>query len=142
VHDRAGIRRRLQRHLVVPAALLIASTALAAWTNPINTPVWRLSSPPGTFRWLEIHNLDDARSTGIYHVQVLERSANSPPWEFRSLADHMAITAMGIRASIQGVASEKAVYPETFNTAYRAWKKLEARGEAPVCNLEVAKCLR
>jgi hypothetical protein len=132
----------LQCQLALPAALLISSAALAAWTNPINTPVWRLPSPPGTFRWLEIHNLDDARSTGIYHVQVLERSANSPPGEFRSLADHIAITATGIRASIQGVANEKAVYPGTFDTAYRSWKKLEARGEAPVCNLEVAKCLR
>jgi hypothetical protein len=122
--------------------VLISGVALAAWTNPINTPVWRLPSPPGTFRWLEIHNLDDAQATGIYHVQVLERSANSPPAEFRSLADHVAITAAGIRASIQGVATEKSVYPEDFNTAYRAWKKLEAQGQAPVCNLEVAKCLR
>lgn len=123
-------------------ALLLSTAALAAWTNPITSPIWRLPAPPGTFRWLEIHNLDEAQATGIFHVQVLERSANSPPAEFRSLADHIAITTAGIRASITGVASEKAVYPGTFDAAYRAWQKLEARGQAPLCNLEVAKCLR
>jgi hypothetical protein len=132
----------LHRQVIALGAILISCAAFAAWTSAINTPYWRLASPPGITRWLEIHNLQDARSSGIYHVQVLERSANSPQWEIRSLADHIAVTTAGLRASILGVASEKPVYPERFDAAYQEWKELEAHGEAPVCHSEVAKCLQ
>jgi len=119
----------------------IAGGVEAAQPQAITAPFWRIAAPAGSIRWIEIHDLDPSRATDLYHVQVLERAEGSPPWQFRSLADRMAITASALRASIIGVAREKSVYPENFESAYRKWKELEGAGRAAVCTSEVAKCL-
>jgi len=121
--------------------LSVAGTVRAAWDAEITTPYWRIESPAGTIRWIEIHELDAGRATGLYHVQVLEREVQSPPWKFRSLASHMALTESALRASIIEIAKERSVYPETFESGYNTWKEREANGDAPICKSEVAKCL-
>jgi len=125
----------------VLVGLSVAASARAAWDAAIATPYWRIESPAGTIRWIEIHDLDAGRTTGLYHVQVLERELQSPLWKFRSLASHMALTETALRASIIDIAKERSVYPETFESGYSTWKEREAAGDAPICNSEVAKCL-
>jgi len=139
---------RVTRHAAImrvgPAILIclgVLGSARAAWDAAIATPYWRIESPAGTIRWIEIHDLDAGRTTGLYHVQVLERELQSPPWKFRSLASHMALTESALRASIIDIAEERSVYPETFESGYSTWKEREAAGDAPVCKSEVTRCL-
>jgi hypothetical protein len=121
--------------------LLVAGLAQAAWKKSIDTPCWRLVSPAGTARWLEIHDLESGNKTGLFHVQVLERSAGSQPWQFRSLADHLALTESALRTSIVSKSSETSVYPETFNYAFKDWAAKLASGDAPICKSTVSECL-
>ncbi len=130
--------------LVAVAIAFLTGTAAAAptaWTGAIDTTRWRLASPAGSRRWLEIHDLAGAKTTGVYHVQVLERFHGQRRWQFRTLAGHLALTEAALRASIRGVASERAVYPETFDAAYRAWQRAQAEGRATVCESRVETCL-
>jgi hypothetical protein len=119
----------------------IAAAAPPPWTGPIDTTRWRLASPAGTRRWLEIHDPAGAKATGVYHAQVLERFHGQRRWQFRTLAGHMALTEAALRASIRGVANERAVYPETFDAAYRTWQRAQAEGRATVCESSVETCL-
>lgn len=119
----------------------VSGIAFAAWDRAISSPCWLIGAPAGVVRWIEIHDLAAGKATGIYHVQVLERTIGSPPWQFRSLAAHLALTEAALRASIVGVASERPVYPETYESGLKAWRDLSARGDAPLCTTEVTKCL-
>lgn len=122
-------------------ALCVPGIACAAWEAAIASSIWRIRAPEGVVRWIEIHDLAEGNSTGIYHVQVLERRSGSRPWQFRSLAAHMALTESALRASIMGAGSERSVYPETYESGLQAWKDRAATGKAPLCRSEVTQCL-
>ena len=119
----------------------VSTLAGAAWNAPLSTPCWRVHSPAGVQRWIEIHDLAAGAATGVYHVQVLERRIGSHRWEFRSVVANMALTETALRASIVGVAKERSVYPETYQAGLQAWRALAARGEPPVCRSVLATCL-
>ncbi|HTZ00437.1 MAG TPA: DUF5086 family protein, partial [Rhodocyclaceae bacterium] len=63
----------------------------------------------------------------------------SPPWQFRHLAKHMAVTEAALRAGIVKPLKKGAVYPESFDAAYVEWKAL---GDGPVCRTSVMECLQ
>jgi hypothetical protein len=121
----------------------IAASALAgaAWNGPLSNPCWRVQSPAGVRRWIEIHDLAAGAATGVYHVQVLERRIGSHRWEFRSVVAHMALTEAALRASIVGVAKERSVYPETYQAGFKAWQDRAAEGDPPLCRTDLANCL-
>jgi len=103
--------------------------------------IWAIPAPEGCTRWIVIHNLDEARQSGIFHIEVLEREDGKPDWEFRRLCSHMALTQEALEHSVLRPLEKGAVYPESFDDAYAAWKREAADGEAPVCSSSVAECL-
>ncbi|MFO1410756.1 MAG: DUF5086 family protein [Steroidobacteraceae bacterium] len=126
----------------LPICLLGASAmAGAAWNAPLSTPCWRVHSPAGVQRWIEIHDLAAGAATGVYHVQVLQRRIGSHRWEFRSVVAHIALTEAALRASIVGVAKERSVYPEAYEAGFKAWQDRAAKGDAAVCRTDLASCL-
>jgi hypothetical protein len=122
-------------------ACMVAAASLADWTGEISSSLWVLPSAGRATRWLQIHNLSDARDEGIYHVEVMERKDGDPVWKFKRLASHMAITESALRASIVKPLKTGSVYPESFNDSYREWKNAELAGHAFVCTSNVTACL-
>jgi hypothetical protein len=126
------------------AAMLACAVQVATagpWSGPIEAPCWRLASPDGTIRWIEIHPVRDGGDAGVFHLQVLERRTGSAPWRFRSRVAHLAVTESALRASIVGPSQEKRVYPETFDAAYAAWQGLARTGaRPPVCTTRILTC--
>ena len=131
----------MRRTAAVVAGVLVSGAALAGWSGPIESTMWKLESKPGFERWLEIHGLASAQQTGIYHVQVLERRAGSPAWQHTSLANHLALTEGALRASITAPSKAKSVYPESFNAAFNQWDARQKSGEEALCKTSVAECL-
>ena len=123
------------------AVFVVATASRADWVDEISSALWALPSARGSSRWLEIHNLNSARSEGLYHIEVLERNAGDPAWKFRPLAPHMAITEAALRASIVKPLKEGSVYPESYNDGYQMWKSAKAAGQAFICTSTVAACL-
>jgi hypothetical protein len=90
----------VRRALVGGLACLITTVCRADWSGEISSSTWALPASSKVIRWLDIHNLSDARSEGLYHIEVLERSAGDPVWKFKRLVPHMAITESALRASV------------------------------------------
>jgi hypothetical protein len=122
-------------------ACLFSQTSGAYWSGKISTPLWSIGAPSGTVRWLEIHNLATAKADGLYHIEILERRSIDPPWKFRSLARHMAVTEEALRASAIAPFKRGSVYPETYDAAFEEWKIANASNNAFICKTTIAACL-
>jgi hypothetical protein len=114
-------------------ACLFSQTSGAYWSGKISSPLWSIGGPSGSVRWLEIHNLDTAKADGLYHIEVLERRSIDPPWKFKSLAHHMAVTEEALRASVIASFKRGSVYPETYDGAFEKWKIAQANNNAFIC---------
>jgi len=105
--------------------------------------LWSLPPRGDMVRWVEIHDLDQARKSGLFHIEVLGRRRGDPAWKIEHLLPHMAITTMALRRSIVEPLTAGSVYPETFDDAYRRWQKTGASaGGAPICETTLDECLR
>ena len=105
--------------------------------------LWSLPADGETLRWVEIHNLDEAKRSGVFHIQVLSRRRADPAWQVHSVAAHMAVTVAALKRSVVSRLSTGSVYPERFDDAYRAWLHAQERGgAAPICDTTVDRCLR
>ena len=131
----------MKKALVI-ALLVVAGRVFADWSAPIDAEVWKLQAAEGTVRWLVIHNLQQAKQDGLYHVEVLERNVGAEPWNVRHLANHMALSDAALRASIVEPLKSGSVYPEAFNDAFAKWRAQRASGDAPICTTNVSACLQ
>jgi hypothetical protein len=122
-------------------AYLFSQTSGAYWSGAISTPLWSIGAPSGSVRWFEIHNLKTAKADGLYHIEVLERRSIDPPWKFKSLAHHMAVTEEALRASAIAPFKRGSVYPETYDGAFEKWKIAHANNSAFICKTTVIACL-
>jgi Domain of unknown function (DUF5086) len=122
-------------------AYLFSQTSAAYWSGKISSPLWSIDAPSGSVRWIEIHNLNTAKADRVYHIEVLERRSIDPPWKFKSLAHHMAVTEEALRASAIAPFKRGSVYPETFDGAFERWKIAQANNMAFICKTTVIACL-
>jgi hypothetical protein len=124
------------------AASIEAEDAAQQPAKPGEHDVWEISAAAATVKWLVIHNLAEGKVSGVFHVEVLERRKMDPPWRFKRLAPHLAITESALRASVRKPLRSGRVYPEQFDQAFAAWKKEDAAGRAPICDQTVTDCLK
>jgi len=103
--------------------------------------IWEISAPAGCARWIIIHNLSEARQSGIFHIEVLEKQTGRPDSDFRRVCSHMAVTREVLERSVIRARETGAVYPESFNDAYAAWKRNVTHGESDVCSSSITGCL-
>jgi Domain of unknown function (DUF5086) len=102
--------------------------------------LWQLTATKQLNRWIEIHNLAEAETTGIFHVEVIGREKGKPAWAIQTLCKHMAITLAALKRSVIRPLKSGAVYPESFQYAYEAWKH-DAESQRYVCDRSVLACL-
>ena len=125
-------------HRVVLSILAVVSLSVPA-AEPSFTPMstWRLPGTPTEVRWLEIHQIEGP----LFHISVLSRVKGQPIWSLKHLTAHMAITEPALRRSVTGPApKERFSYPEQYNEGYDHWQKLQAKGNAPICETSVLEC--
>lgn len=130
------------KNFVIVLASLISASALAQSAGPLNSALWSIQSPPGTVRWIEIHNLDSAARDGLFHLEVLERGASDPVWKIRHVCSHLAVTESALRASVLKPLSRGSVYPETYQSALARWKRDQSEGRAAICKSTIAMCMQ
>jgi Domain of unknown function (DUF5086) len=106
------------------------------------TGLWLIAATPQQNRWVIIHNKDEAKTTGIYHIEVIGRDKKAPVWAIKHLANHIAITKTALQSSIVKPLKLGGVYPESFNTAYDAWKKENNGKGGFICTTSVVTCLK
>jgi len=105
--------------------------------------LWSLQPAADADRWVEVHNLDEAKMSGIFHIEVLSRRRGAPAWQITHLAPHMAITRAALERSVVKPLKTGAVYPESFDSAFQVWLADERAGKHPsVCESSVDRCLK
>jgi hypothetical protein len=104
--------------------------------------IWSITLTSQQNRWLIIHNLTEAQTTGIYHIEVIARHKKSPAWQIQHLAAHIAITKLALLASIIKPLNKGDVYPETFDDALSIWQKENNGKGGAVCNTTVLDCIK
>ena len=103
--------------------------------------IWSIKGTKTQQRWLIIHNLDEAKSTGTYHIEVIGRGNKDPAWKVEHIAGHMAIREAALAASVLKPLTKGDVYPETFENAYHAWQQSNAGKGGEICEQTVIDCL-
>lgn len=103
--------------------------------------IWEISGVPGQKRWIVIHNLEEAKKTGLFHIEVIGRDKGQPVWSIKHIRNHMAITTEALQRSIVRPLKRGAVYPESFDTAFVEWKRKATKGEGPICKTSIVDCL-
>ncbi len=125
----------------------LALTTAPAWSTDVtlqNHPqgIWSMPPTQQENRWLIIHNLTQAKQTGIYHIEVIGRGKHDPVWKIKHLANHIAISEAALNRSIVAPLKKGAVYPESFESAYSQWQKLNNGAGGEVCQTDVVQCLK
>lgn len=100
--------------------------------------IWALPDDQDHKRWVVIHNLEEAKKSDICHIEVIARKKGDPKWSITRICPHMAITVKALAHCVTGPLTSGAVYPESFNDAYAAWKKGTKK---EICTQSVMDCM-
>lgn len=123
----------------IPAgAVALDDAALFGHTKGI----WAIEGKGSLQRWVVIHNLAEAKGTGVFHLEVIGHEKGRPSWDIRRICPHMAVTKDALKRSVVKPLNKGAVYPEAFDDAYAKWKKEADAGRKVVCDMSVPECLR
>jgi hypothetical protein len=102
--------------------------------------LWQIA-PQGTLsRWIEIHNLEEAKRSGVFHIEVLGQRKAKTRQPLQHLKSHMAITLNALKRSVVRPLRSGSVYPESFDGAYARWRALP-EPERQVCDRTITECL-
>ncbi len=118
-------------------SLTVAANDLTS--HPVG--IWSIDPTPEMQRWVVIHHREQAKTTGIYHIEVIGRKPGDATWQVIRLVRHMAITEAALQASVREPLNRGAVYPESFNEAYAEWQRENEGQGGTVCRLSVVECL-
>ena len=103
--------------------------------------IWAIEGKDTLERWVVIHNLAEAKDTGVFHLEVIGHEKDRPTWDIKRICTHMAITKDALKRSVTKPRDKGAVYPEAFDDAYAAWKNEAQAGRKVVCEMSVLDCL-
>jgi len=103
--------------------------------------IWAIEGKGTLARWVVIHNLPEAKDTGVFHIEVVGRVKGKPSWDIKRICSHMAITKDALKRSVTKPLNKGAVYPEAFDDAYAGWKKDAEAGKKTICDRSVPECL-
>lgn len=103
--------------------------------------IWALPDTAKLKRWVIIHNLADAKTSGIYHIEVIGRGIKDPAWKIQHLANHLAINEQALSASVTKPLTTGDVYPESFNTGFSSWQQENNGQGGAVCTTTVLECI-
>lgn len=133
----------MTRSIAFAGVLLVGTLVPGPDLFANRTGLWSLPAIGDAERWVEIHNLDTAKASGIFHIDVVSRPRGAPAWRLEHLAPHMAITRGALERSVVKPLKSGAVYPESFDSAYQVWLRDERAGKHPfICGSTVDQCLK
>lgn len=138
---RVSIRRFAA--VVFASALALAAEAHAVEDAAIfdhAAGIWKIAGAGSLNRWIVIHNLEEAKRTGLFHIEVIGREQGKPAWAIQHVCSHMAITLDALKRSVIRPLSRGAVYPESFTSGLIEWNKL-SEAQRVVCDRSVVECL-
>jgi hypothetical protein len=121
--------------------LLFAPTVWGGDLRSHPTGIWSIAGTAQQNRWVIIHNLSQAKQTGIYHIEVIGRGKKDPVWQIQHIANHIALTEAALSQSVIAPLKKGAVYPESFDSAYQKWQTENNGAGGAVCQTEVLRCL-
>ena len=127
--------------LILIAVLCIPFITMHADSQPdiYSTAFWLVPGSPGKITWIEIRNIEEAKTTGIAHVWVLARKKGY----FESVCDHIAITTEALRRSvIRPCKPFSPLYPERYEQSLRNWESDEKQGKAIICTTSIVDYLK
>ncbi len=104
--------------------------------------IWQIQGTANQQRWLIIHNLKEAKATGVFHIEIIGRNKGQPAWSIVHLRDHMAISLEALKRSVIRPLKSGGVYPESFDAAHAQWEKAADQGRSNICATSVADCLK
>ena len=131
--------------IIIPfVILLFAQTALCAEADLLQHEkgIWSIAGTAEKNMWVVIHNFKEAKQTGIYHIEILARGSNEPDWKVEHVVKHMAITRSALAAGVVKPLNKGAVYPETFDDAYKEWQKQNSGKGGIVCTSSLGQCMK
>jgi hypothetical protein len=132
--------------VVLLSSLLVGNGTVTGDSGPDifghKSGIWQIEGTAGQKRWLIIHNLEDAKNIGLFHIEIIGRNKGQPVWSIVRLCDHMAISQEALRRSVIRPLKSGGVYPESFDAAYAKWKNKSDQGRSDICTTTVADCLR
>lgn len=104
--------------------------------------IWSLAKSGKDMRWIVIHSSTKTEQAIIYHIEVLGRSPSDPAWKIKHLVAHMAITEQALTHSVVAPLASGYVYPETYDSAYRAWQAQNNGLGGAVCQIDINHCAK
>jgi hypothetical protein len=134
--------RKLNRVIAV-FLLLCSQIAMGAEVDLFQHEpgIWSIAGSVNKEMWVVIHNLEEARETGIFHIEVIARGVHAPAWKIEHVVKHMAITESALAESVVKPLWKGAVYPETFDDAYKEWQKQNSVKGGFLCNTTLTECM-
>ncbi len=133
------------KYLIPTIFLLLANTGFCASDSDLiqhDKGIWSIQGTTQKTMWIVIHNLQEARETGIYHIEVLAKGIDAPAWDIEHFIKHIAITQSALAKSVLKPLNKGAVYPETFDDAYKDWQNLNSGQGGPVCTSNLSDCMQ
>lgn len=127
----------------ITVMLLLSCAAFAADVDIQAHPsgIWSVADTKKARRWIVIHNLAEAKTSGVYHIELIQRAFKAPSWQIERVAKHMAITEAALQRSIVKPLDKGLVYPEAFDTALAQWRAENGGSGGAVCTTSVLQCL-
>ncbi|MCP5197139.1 MAG: DUF5086 family protein [Gammaproteobacteria bacterium] len=120
---------------------LVATGAFGADLAAHRSGIWSIESTRDMNRWLVIHNLESAKTTRVYHIEVIGRKQGNAAWQVERLVRHMAITEKALKASVKEPLKNGSVYPESFYNAFAAWQQENNGKGGSICDTSVMECM-
>ena len=131
--------------LLISAMCLLAPAGWCAESRLQQHPIGIWSIADGVKeerRWLIIHNLKEGAKSGVFHIEVIGRGKGQPVWNIRHISNHMAISEKALLRSVIKPLNKGAVYPESFENAYKAWHAQNNGKGGFICHSDVLQCLQ
>ena len=104
--------------------------------------IWSIQGTAEKNMWVIIHNLKEAKDTGVFHIEVIARKVDDPAWKIEHVVKHMAITKIALSASVLKPLHKGAVYPETFDNAFEEWRNQNSGRGGYVCTTSIIDCMK
>lgn len=139
---RQGVHKKAEmKKFIISLLLFIPSIVPARDMAAHEAGIWSIAPTDTMKRWVVIHNLKEALSSGVFHIEVLGRKNADPVWRVVHLVPHMAITGPALERGIDEPLSKGRVYPETYEDAYASWLKENNGKGGAVCETSLLECM-
>jgi hypothetical protein len=104
--------------------------------------IWEIQGTADKNMWIIIHNLEEAKNSGIFHIEVIARKLDDPVWKIEHAVKHMAITKSALSSSVLKPLEKGAVYPETFDIAFEEWRNQNSGKGGLICTTSISECMK